>query len=203
MQTPANSVLGFGGTLYFNDSLADDFTVGVGQTWQVNSLRFYAFQSGTATFPAILANVSLTGTDPNGPAIQSATGVTVNQGSGGLVGYRVTPTSLSGNTRPIWEIEVPLATAWTIPSGTYFLRWSISVASGILAFPPIVPLNGSGNAQRSTTGAAFVPATDTGVPVELPFMLVGTVVPEPSTVILSGIAGVFAIVAVRKKRIGR
>lgn len=202
---PPNTIFGFSGASNFNNSLADDFTVGAGQTWTVNSLRFYAYQSFTPTFPALLANVSLTGSDPNGAVLESASGVSVNQGPGGLVAYRVTPTTLTNTDRRIWEIEVPLATAWTIPSGNYFLRWSISVASGNLFFPPIVPTNGGGNGQQSLSGGAFAPVPDTGsgVIVEFPFLLVGTVVPEPSTVILSGIAGVFAIVAVRKKRQAR
>lgn len=203
---PTSGTFGFSASIGSNNVVADNFTVGAGETWVISAIWLYAYQTSAISFPFTSANVSVTGADPNGAAIFSETGASVAQGAGGIVARRATSGALGSDNRQIREIVITLASSWTLGAGDYSLRWALGAPNNTFV-APIVPTNGGGNARQSVGGASFNLLADggTGANVELPFALIGstsasTTVPEPSTFVLVGLIGlVGAPVALRRR----
>lgn len=184
LSPPASS---FGFTSNAGFTVADNFTV-AGATWNVSSLDFFGYQTQTGTGVYTFTSAAwsiISGTDINsGTLIASGTTPLTN---GGLVGYRVTDTTLTNQQRAIFRLNADI-TDLLLGAGDYFLTWSLagSGASGPFV-PPVVGSLGNGNALQAPTGSPFGPITDGGSAqsVELPFTingsLVGGAVPEPAT----------------------
>lgn len=184
-------------------TLSDNFSVGAGG-WNVESLDFFGYQTGAAGFTFTGVTWSLrAGTDVNTASIvASGTSAVTN---GGLVGYRVTTTTLTNTQRPIFRISADIPDVMLSP-GNYFVTWALagSLASGPFV-PPVLGSLGTGNATQSLSGGSFVALAD-GLslsPFDVPFTVLGSVVPEPSTLALwlAG-AGVVAGVVRRRARSG-
>lgn len=198
---PALSVITAPGSLFgagaqggaTNNSVADNFTVG-GPGWNVNQLTFFMYQTGAAstfTFTGVNYQIVSNNADP----ISWTSAV---PGNGGLVGYRVTGTTLTNTDRAIFALTVPVALSLT--PGNYFLRWQAtgSLASGPWQ-PPVVPTVAGGNSTQSLAGGVYNPLLDAGsaVNVELPFRIDGEIVPAPGTFALLGLGG---LLAARRRR---
>ncbi|MBL8875500.1 MAG: PEP-CTERM sorting domain-containing protein [Phycisphaerae bacterium] len=181
-----NTTLGAGAQISANNAVADNFTAGA--TWNVTKLTFYMYQTGSTAFSFTGLNYQIANAHTD--AISWTSGSISN---GGLTAYRVTSTSLGARDRAIYAIDV--AVNLVLGPGNYVMRWQ---ASGSLASgpwqPPVVPTNGGGNAMQSLAGAAFGALVDTGsgVTMELPFTMHGTVVPAPGALALLGLGGLVA-----------
>lgn len=188
--SPPGSVFGYGaqgGTI--NNTVADDFTVPA-PGWNVKRLTFFMYQTGAGP-----ANFTFTGvsfdivTDITTPWTNPAP---VVPGNGGFVAFRRLSTDLTGTTRAIYALEVPVSI--TLTPGTYWLRWN---ATGTLASgpwqPPVVP-HGPGNAMQSIGGGAFAAIQNGtyGDGEELPFSIWGEVIPAPGSLALLGLGGLIA-----------
>lgn len=183
-------------------TLADNFSVGAAG-WNVQSLDFFGYQTGSVAFTFTGVTWSIrSGTDVNTAAIVASgtSGVT----NGGLVGYRVTTTTLTNTQRPIFRINADIPDL-VLPAGDYFVTWALagSGASGPFV-PPVVGSVGTGNALQSLSAAAFAPLTDGGslLPFDVPFAVNGTVgaVPEPGTLALWLAGGAVVAGALRRRR---
>ena len=196
------STFGFGAQTTLGNVVADNFTV-TGAGWTVESLNFYAYQTGSTAFTFSVATWSVVSGDVNtGSVVASGvTGVT----SGGRVGYRVTSTTLTDTARSIYSVvtDVP---DFALSAGNYWLRWGLT---GTLASGPWQPPTSNaavGNAAQSIASAAFVALVDTGsgLQVELPFTINGTVtaVPEASTsaMMLLGALGLWGVARRRQQQ---
>ena len=183
--TAPATTFGFGVQAASNNAVADNFSVG-GSGWNVESLDFYSYQSFAVGFTFTNATWSIVSGDVNtGSVVASGTTAVTN---GGLLGYRVTATTLTNTDRAIYRLSADIPDL-ILASGSYFLRWSLAgtAASG----PWQVPLDGplSGNALQSLASAPYATLAEagSGLNVDVPFTINGTrvsvsgAVPEPGT----------------------
>jgi len=180
-------LLGFGDQL-FSNRIADDFTVTDPGGWNIDTIKFYAYQTNSATASTIsVVNYRIWDGPPGDP---SSTIVFGDHTTNRLVTstwsniFRVNEaTSGASNARPIMETS---ATAGVnLPPGSYWLDWQ-SAGDGALSGPwaPMVTIAGqatTGNAlQFTSSGMSWSPAMDGGsmTPQDFPFILedaIGTV----------------------------
>ena len=181
---------------------ADDFVVPAGQTWTVDSVTVYAYQTGAAGVTLNGATLRIWNTTPTAAGTAIFGDTTTNRFlSASLSGaFRVSDTAITGRTRALQAMRIAVSPAAVLPAGTYWIDWNTagSAASGPFA-PPVVPAiaapAATGNAIQFD-GAAWLPlniglATDppagplTGPQQGMPFVIEGT----------SGAAGAPAITA--------
>jgi hypothetical protein len=184
LSAPATT-LGFGAQTLSNNRVADNFSV-AGAGWNVSSLDFYSYQTSAVGFTFTTATWSIVSGDVNtGTIVASGTTAVTN---GGLMGYRVTDTTLTATNRAIYRLSADIPDL-ILAAGAYYLTWSMdgTAASGPWA-PPVVGSLGTGNAFQSINNAAFAAVVDAGAlqGADLPFTINGTavnvgVVPEPAT----------------------
>jgi hypothetical protein len=203
--TPPLSVIRLGGTLLgagaqssIPNLVADDFSV-AGGGWNVEGLSFYSYQSfagSTFTFSSVSWSV-VSGDVTSGTVVASGTTSATN---GGLMGYRVSSTTLTNTDRAIFRIDLDVPD-FALGAGDYWMRWGLagSLASG--PWQPPTADGAVGNATQSLSGGAFATLVDAGdgLGVELPFTIQGSLVPEPSTYALM-IAGGLAVVGAARRR---
>lgn len=195
-----DSTLGAGSNA--SAALADNFTVGAGG-WNVTGLSFYGYQTGATAYTFTNVTWSIrAGADVN-TAASVASGVTAST-SGGLVGYRVTTTTLTNTQRPIFQINVDVPDLVLAP-GSYFVTWQLAGTSASGPFvPPVLGSLGTGNALQSLLPAPFTPLAD-GLSLssfDVPFQIQGSVVPEPATYALLLAGGAAVVSAARRRRQG-
>lgn len=200
---PTNAfTLSFGVQTSSKNAVADDFTVS-DASWLIRSIDFFALQNNATAFTLKEVSWSILANDANnGPVV--ASGITTLS-DGGLLGYRVTPTTLSSKVRPIYRASADIPDL-SLSAGHYWLRWSMS---GSLSSGPWQPPTAdafAGNAQQSIAGSSFASIRDQNsqLGVAFPFALQGTVlataaVPEPSTTALALLGGLSLVWRLRRR----
>jgi PEP-CTERM motif len=193
------TTFGFGAQSGVPNRVADDFSVGAGG-WNVTKLSFFSYQTGATSFTFTGLSWSIVAGDVNaGTIVASGSDTPTN---GGLLGYRVTSTTLTNTSRPIFQLDMDVPD-FAIGGGNYWLRWSMtgSLASG--PWQPPTSDGAVGNAVQSLSNGTFTSRLDDGdgLGVELPFLIHGTTttVPEPSTWTMMA-AGGLALVGISRRR---
>lgn len=179
------NTLGAGHQQNLGNFVADDFEVPAGATWNIDELRFFAYQTGGTAAASTITGyyVQIWDGDPSLPGSSVLAGdLTTNVLTSSAFSniYRVTETSTGvAADRPIYESVVTLAAPASLTAGTYWVQWGAtgSLASGPWA-PPIT-ITGqtvTGNAlQLTATGWVPLNDTGTGTPRQgVPFQLYGT-----------------------------
>jgi hypothetical protein len=206
VNSAGRSVMATGSTTYglaANNTIwvADDFTIAAGKRWDISSIDFFSYQTGATAFSFTGANWSIVQDDVNtGKVVASGSNAVTN---GGLVGYRVTATTQTNTSRPIYRVQADIADT-SLSTGHYWLRWNLA---GTVASGPWVAQtsdNVLGNAQQKTTGVFTQYAESSSKKsAELPFVLNGNVaaVPEPETyaMMLGGLVMLGALARRRKQ----
>jgi len=203
--TPPISVIRTGGTLFgagaqgnLSNFVADDFAV-TGPGWNVASLSFFSYQSFAAsafTFTGVNWSI-VSGDVTSGTVVASGTTAAVN---GGLAGYRVTATTLTNTDRAIFRINLDVPD-FTLGAGNYWMRWGLTGTATSGPWQPPTANGAFGNGSQSISNGAFASVVDAGdgLGVEFPFIIAGSVVPEPGTWALM-IAGGLAVVGAARRR---
>ena len=174
--------LGFGNQFLSNNHMADDFTITDPAGWTIDSLIFFAYQTGSTTTSTITGlYYQIWNGPPDDPMSMIVFGdLTTNR----LIHtefsniYRISQTT-PGTTRPIMKNTASCGV--TLPPGTYWLDWLTdgSLSSGPWA-PPIT-INGqtiTGNAlQYVGSSATWNPANDSGTLTQqgMPFLIYGEI----------------------------
>jgi len=163
----AMNVLGFGHAVASGFRVADDFVVPPGG-WDIEKFTFYAYQTGSTTTSTINnVNFQIWDGPPGAPGSNVVFGdVTTNRltSTSWANMYRVSETTLTGNTRPVMANVCQLAAPLNLGPGTYWLDWQTggTLASGPWA--PPVTINGVTNTGNGLqfNGTAWSPLVDTG-----------------------------------------
>jgi hypothetical protein len=193
---------GAGHALSSGFRVADDFVV-TGGDWQINTITFFAYQTGSGTTSTINhVNVRIWDGVPGAAGSSIVWGdTTTNRLSNTIWSniYRVLDTGLTDTARPIMADTASVGIS--LPPGTYWLDWQTggTGASGPWA-PPISILGQTttGNAmQYDPTTSTWGALTDGGTftPQGLPFIIEGsagcaTDIPWVSTTPMSGTTAV-------------
>jgi hypothetical protein len=175
------NTLGAGHQWALGYSLADDFTVSDAAGWFIDSITFFAYQTGSTTTSTITGvYVQIWDGPPNAGGTVVWGDMTTNRlaGTGWSNIYRVTDTTLTTTNRPVMDNQATIET--NLAQGTYWVQWATdgTLASGPWA-PPIT-INGqttTGNALQFTTAWAALTDTGTVTPQGMPFIINGGVLP--------------------------
>jgi hypothetical protein len=132
--------LGGAGTGAFR--LADDFVVPAGQTWTVDTITVFGYQTGATAASINNATLRILDGSPAGtPATLFGDATTNRLGTASLSGtFRVASTTPTLTNRAIQAIPINVVPALVLPAGTYWIDFNAAgtVVSGPF-FPPIVP----------------------------------------------------------------
>jgi hypothetical protein len=164
--------------------VADNFTVPAGEQWQVDSVFFYAYQTGSTTTSTITSvNVRLWRGAPDSAGSQLVFGDTttnrmIRTRFSGIYRVADSTTNITNTQRPIMVQTVNLG-GTTLTAGTYWLDWQTggSLTSGPWVPPvsivgqPAVP---GANARQRNAAGVWNNALDGTNPIEFPFVLHGT-----------------------------
>jgi hypothetical protein len=173
------NTLGAGAQVSAGNRVADEFTVTDPSGWDVDTITFFTYQTGSTTTSTINAlNVRIWNGPPNDPASTVVWGDTTTNVLTSTTWtniYRVTDTTLTTTNRPIMTAVATVNTV--LPPGTYWVDWQIG---GTLSSGPWIPpvtilgLTTTGNAlQFTTTGWAALTDSFTLTPQGLPFIVEG------------------------------
>ena len=161
--------------------IADDFVVPTGETWNLTSMTWRGYQTGSTTAGSITAaTVQIW----NGaPGTMGATVVAGDTTTNRLTGqvwsgvYRVTATTLTNSQRPVMDIAIDMSWAPALATGTYWV--DVGLAGSLASGPwsnPTVPSSPTDNGRQFQTATGWVQIADgtSGQPQDFPFVLEGT-----------------------------
>jgi len=197
-----NSTFGFTSAGAF--SLADDFTVGA-NAWQVDSASLFAYQTGETVAGINGGTYEIREDNAGAP-----TGALAGTGTASSVAftniYRATAGGASGDTRRVQRVEVNFGGAVLNPNTHYWITWLMvgNPALGGPFCPVLTDVNApspSGSLNAQQFNAVWAPIVDagSGTNKDLPFILQGSVVPEPGTFIAIGI-GLAGLALARRRK---
>lgn len=192
-----------------NNWVADDFTVGAGEVWTIESMDFLGYQTGSGVEPTINdLRVVIFDAEPVGPPFgtpsfgNTSTSVFGSASFSGI--YRSIEGNVTANNRPVMRVR-SRTLGWVLGPGTYWVAWQMGGTLGVGPFQPPVTLlglpNKPGSNARHFTMPGWNPAFDTGLaaaPQDMPFVIHGSAVPEPATIV--ALACGFTLLAMRRKR---
>lgn len=175
-------------------SLADDFTVPVGQVWDITSMEFFMYLTNSTALPADELRVQILSGVPGAVGTTLIAGsATANvldvANSGEAMMYRIadsqvpTVTANPLTNRRIWRLRGTLTAS--LQAGTYWVVYQFRTASNALSPHVTVPgsraVPGANAKSKISAAASWVdiadvgnPATGVPVPVALPFNINGT-----------------------------
>jgi hypothetical protein len=133
--TVANQSAGFGAQIVANNSVADDFTVPAGPSWNLTKITVYAYSTGAAAGPSPFTDLRLRIHSSNpmtGPTTivygDLATNRLAASSAAGV--YRIfntlVPPTATGTTRIVWKLEANVSV--TLAPGTYWLEFQTGTA---------------------------------------------------------------------------
>ena len=151
--TLSMSTYGFSVGVATGFTIADDFTVPANTYWTIESLVFYAYQTGSTTASTLNdLRVQIWNGAPNsgGSVIfgDLVTNIMSNTSWTGV--YRVLDTDPTSSTRPVMMIHAEVGTPLVLEEGTYWIEAMVGGTLGSGPFAPPITILG-----QSTTGNAL------------------------------------------------
>ena len=147
--------------------------------WYVDTITFFAYQTGSGTTSTITGlNLQIWDGPPNagGTVIWGNTTTNIMASTAFSNIYRVLDTALTNADRPIMAVVGTVGTM--LPAGTYWLDWQFNGTLSSGPWQPPISILGqttTGNAmQYTSTGWANLTDTGTLTPQGLPFIIDGT-----------------------------
>ena len=197
--TESNTILGTScsvtATLF---RCADDFTVPAGQTWTIDQVVTFAYQTGFAgtTSPITAATLQIWSGRPGDAGstvifgdtttnrLASSTDSLIYRIGNSIIPPPPVPTTTTG--RRIWQNNINVSPAQVLGAGTYWVDFQTQIGATTAHFAPLVTIPGDRATPemnaRQFTGAGWVDVLDTGnpasapdVPIDFPFKLVGSI----------------------------
>jgi hypothetical protein len=171
---------GFGHQVYYGYMISDEFDVPVGETWDIEQITFFAYQTGSTTSSTITAVhfEVWDGQPPGGTTIFGDMTTNRMVGTGWTNCYRVTDYNTGIDTnRPIMGNVCSPMGILQLTAGTYWLVWQTDgfLSSGPWAPPiSIIGQTTTGNALQYTTAWNPVMDSGTNTPQGFPFIIEGT-----------------------------
>jgi hypothetical protein len=188
---------------------ADDFNVPVGQTWTINQVLVFAYQTGFAgaTSPITAGTLRIWNGRPGDAASTIIFGDTTTNrlasstDSGffrifsSVVGVGAAGPTAPVTNRRVWQNNLTVSPALVLPAGNYWIDWNTTIGATTAHFAPPATISGiravPGQNARQFTGTAWVDVVDagqapTGAPVpgtvvqDFPFKLDGSVSGAPA-----------------------
>ena len=183
--TTPGTLFGYGNQITASNRMADDFTIPPGETWTIDSVILFHYQTGSTTTSTMNAvNLQIwDGATPGTGSVVAGDTTTNRLGATYWSNiYRVSATALTGSTRPIMRTQANMNGAM-LSSGTYWIDYAAggTLASGPWNPPRTIPNQPvAGNAyQRVSTTWAWAPAVDGTNPQGVPFIIYGSVQGPP------------------------
>ena len=170
------NLFGFGHQIVLTRTIADDFTIPAGQSWTVDSVTFYAYETTSPITSTITAyNYTVYDGPPNdGGNVVFSGNTLLNSSWSGI--YRVLDYEIQATNRPIMANTVDFG-GLTLAAGTYWLEWQAEGSLGSGPWAPPIAVSGqitTGNALQNVNGV-WQPALDLGQQ-GFPFVMQGDVV---------------------------
>lgn len=196
------NTLGWGHQLPSGYMVADGFDVTDAAGWDIDTFTFYAYQTGSGTASTMTAvDLTIYNGDPSAGGTPVAN-IYASLGNGLLATgfsniYRVSETTGGANNRPIMADVVTAGI--TLAQGNYWLGWMTAGTLTSGPWAPPITINGQATTgdglQSLDSGATWAPALDSGTATQqgFPFLVHGTVVPEPSALALLALGGLALI----------
>ena len=181
---------GFGHQISVGNRMADDFTITQPGSWQIDTIDFFAYQTGSSTTSTMNdVRLQIWNGDPSAGGSVVWGDLTTNRlaTTAWTGAYRYSDTT-PGTTRPIMTDTVTVNTV--LLPGTYWLDWETGGTLSSGPWAPPISINGTtvtGNALQYT--GAWAPALDAGTAGAqqgMPFIIYGSLV-SPTAVAVTGV----------------
>lgn len=150
---------------------ADDFTVPVGQTWTINTIVVYGYQTNSVANPFISANLRIWNGRPGDAGAASIFGDTTTNRMGTVTDstwFRIgntlggaggTTAAATNTARKLWRIPITVSPALVLTAGTYWIDFQTNAGAGG-NFTPLISIPGARNATHHNS-RQFVSTTST------------------------------------------
>lgn len=183
---------------------ADDFTIPAGQTWTIDQVVTFAYQTGFTgtTSPITGATLQIWSGRPGDSGSTIIFGNTTTNRLASSTDsslFRIfnssvpSPGTTPATNRRIWQNHIAVSPALVLTAGTYWVDWNTQIGATTAHFAPTVTIPGArtqpGWNGRQFTATGWVDTLDVGnpdasapdVPQDYPFKLVGSVTGAPSS----------------------
>lgn len=180
-QNDGEETYGWGIQYSVGNKIADQFEIPAGETWDIESITVFGYQTGSGTSSTITGVYMAIweGTPDTGALVYGDGATNVMTSTDWTNCYRCGYGDITSTDRPIMA-NVCDFTPFTLGEGEYWIDWQLdgSGSSGPWANPVTITGTGdTGDAIQYTAGGGWlpIPMGGTGTPVGMPFIIEGTI----------------------------
>ena len=179
-ENPGETTYGWGVQFASGNMMADQFEVPAGETWDIETITFFGYQTNSGTSSTITGvYLSIFDDSPEtGALVYGDYTTNVMTGTEWTNCYRCGNGDITSVARPIMANTCDFS-GLSLPAGEYYFAWMLngSGSSGPWANPVTITGQGdTGDALQYTPAGGWlpIPMGGTGTPVGMPFIIEGT-----------------------------